>query len=177
MRAGQQLESIAYARCHLAPWAGQYLPELQRAAALLAFQADTLCAPYKQLFDDARVGGWADAGRRGGEVGMVGGWAESAVLSCCWQPACSLQLLLLVLKLGLELVKLFHAELPPSSLQWRSSSLAHHLHWLCRPLLSCCVPQWLELVELFHQELYRLNFLPPTSLLSIHLQARWCLLM
>lgn len=33
----------------------QYLPELQRAAALLAFQAGTQCAPYKQLFDDARV--------------------------------------------------------------------------------------------------------------------------
>lgn len=33
----------------------QYLPELQRAAALLAFQAGTQCTPYKQLFDDARV--------------------------------------------------------------------------------------------------------------------------
>jgi macrophage erythroblast attacher len=31
--------------------------------------------------------------------------------------------------------------------------------------------QWGELVELFRQELYRLNTLPPTSLLSIHLQA------
>ncbi|PRW44610.1 macrophage erythroblast attacher [Chlorella sorokiniana] len=84
VRAGQQLEAIAYARRHLAPWASQYLPELQRAAALLAFQAGTQCAPYKQLFDDAR---------------------------------------------------------------------------------------WGELVELFRQELYRLNTLPPTSLLSIHLQA------
>jgi macrophage erythroblast attacher len=34
-----------------------------------------------------------------------------------------------------------------------------------------CPPQWLELVDLFHQELFRLNFLPPTSLLAIHLQA------
>ena len=36
--------------------------------------------------------------------------------------------------------------------------------------LACA--QWSELVELFLQELYRLNSLPPTSLLSIHLQAR-----
>ncbi|PSC75906.1 macrophage erythroblast attacher [Micractinium conductrix] len=84
VRSGQQLEAIAYARRHLAPWAVQYLPELQRAAALLAFQAGTKCGPYAQLFDDER---------------------------------------------------------------------------------------WAELVDLFHQELYRLNFLPPTSLLSIHLQA------
>ncbi|EFN55158.1 hypothetical protein CHLNCDRAFT_57944 [Chlorella variabilis] len=84
VRAGQQLEAIAYARRHLAPWAPQHMPELQRAAALLAFQAGTQCAPYRQLLDDAR---------------------------------------------------------------------------------------WLELVDLFHQELYRLNCLPPTSLLSIHLQA------
>lgn len=55
MRAGQQLEAIAYARRHLAPWAPQYLPELQRAAALLAFQAGTRCAPYAALFEDTRV--------------------------------------------------------------------------------------------------------------------------
>ena len=57
VRAGQQLEAIAYARRHLAPWAPQHMPELQRAAALLAFQAGTQCAPYRQLLDDARVGG------------------------------------------------------------------------------------------------------------------------
>lgn len=84
VRAGQQLEAIAYARRHLAPWAGQHMQELQRAAALLAFQAGTQCAPYRQLFEEER---------------------------------------------------------------------------------------WAELIELFHQELYRLNSLPPTSLLSIHLQA------
>jgi len=37
--------------------------------------------------------------------------------------------------------------------------------------LSVLCLQWGELVELFRQELYRLNTLPPTSLLSIHLQA------
>ena len=57
VRAGQQLEAIAYARRHLAPWAGQHMQELQRAAALLAFQAGTQCAPYRQLFEEERVRG------------------------------------------------------------------------------------------------------------------------
>lgn len=68
VRCGQQLEAIAYARRHLAPWAGQYMPELQRAAALLAFQAGTQCGPYQQLFEEERVrvhgcmGAWVRAG-------------------------------------------------------------------------------------------------------------------
>ncbi|KAL4858795.1 hypothetical protein ACK3TF_001186 [Chlorella vulgaris] len=84
IRAGQQLEAIAYARRHLAPWAPQYMPELQQAATLLTFQAGLEIEPYKQLLDNAR---------------------------------------------------------------------------------------WLDLIDLFLQELYRLNSLPPTSLLLIHLQA------
>jgi hypothetical protein len=66
VRAGQQLEAVAYARRHLAPWAPQHMAELQRAAALLAFQAGTQCAPYKALFAGERVG--AMPGQRGGRV-------------------------------------------------------------------------------------------------------------
>jgi hypothetical protein len=41
----------------------------------------------------------------------------------------------------------------------------------CAALLCSYVLQWLDLIDLFLQELYRLNSLPPTSLLLIHLQA------
>lgn len=72
MRAGQQLEAVAYARRHLAPWAPQHLPELQRAAALLAFQAGTQCAPYKALFAAERVGALGTVGRGGaGRVALA----------------------------------------------------------------------------------------------------------
>lgn len=79
MRAAQLLEAIAYARRHLAAWAGLYLPELQRAAGLLAFTADTQCAPYRHLLDDARVrrclppAGLRKGGRRCCAAGQAGG--------------------------------------------------------------------------------------------------------
>jgi hypothetical protein len=77
IRAGQQLEAIAYARRHLAPWAPQYMPELQQAATLLTFQAGLEIEPYKQLLDNARVGQW---------VGMWAGvgqrWARCSG-TCC----------------------------------------------------------------------------------------------
>ena len=84
VRAGQQLEAIAYARRHLAPWAPQYLPELQRAAALLAFQADTRCAPYAALLDDARVRcrGWLAT------LGAVAWGAAAALAPCCCRCRC-----------------------------------------------------------------------------------------
>eukprot|EP00887_Chlorella_sp_A99_P005679 scaffold1.g5679.t1 len=89
VRGGRMLEAIAYARAHLAPWAGQHMQRLQHVTALLAFTAATSCPRYAPLLEEAR---------------------------------------------------------------------------------------WGELVGLFHQELHRLNLLPPTSLLSIHLQAGLCAL-
>ena len=54
---GDMDAAIAHARLHLAPWAEQYPAELQRAAALLAFRADTTCAPYAALLAPER---WDD---------------------------------------------------------------------------------------------------------------------
>ena len=51
-------------------------PRLQRAAALLAFQAGTKCGPYAQLFDDERVG-----------AGSVVGGARPCLLACSRQCA------------------------------------------------------------------------------------------
>ncbi len=53
VRQERMLEAIAYSRKHLAPWAGQYQAELQRALTALAFKAGTTCAPYAALFADS----------------------------------------------------------------------------------------------------------------------------
>lgn len=52
VRQGKMMQAIKYARGYLAPWATVYLPELQRAMAVLAFKADTQCGPYKDLFEE-----------------------------------------------------------------------------------------------------------------------------
>ncbi|KAG7673646.1 putative Protein MAEA-like protein [Nannochloris sp. 'desiccata'] len=57
VRSGNMTGAITHARLHLAPWAGQYPEELQRAAALLAFKADTSCGPYAALLVQHR---WLD---------------------------------------------------------------------------------------------------------------------
>jgi macrophage erythroblast attacher len=53
VRQERMLEAIAYSRKHLAPWAGQYQAELQRALTALAFKANTSCAPYAALFAES----------------------------------------------------------------------------------------------------------------------------
>ncbi|CAL8462971.1 g2505 [Coccomyxa elongata] len=53
VRQERMLEAIAYSRKHLAPWAGQYQAELQRALTALAFKAGTTCAPYAALFAES----------------------------------------------------------------------------------------------------------------------------
>ncbi len=148
MRAGQQLEAIAYARRHLAPWAGQYMQELQRAAALLAFQAGTLCTPYRQLFEDQRVRAPGVQPARGARVLQTCPHG----LSCHGSLPCGTTAVAPSFQLSPPL-RTLTARGPPG-------------------FPPAPVPQWAELIELFHQELYRLNSLPPTSLLSIHLQAR-----
>lgn len=57
VRGDRLSAAIKYARTDLAPWAAQYGPELQRAAAVLAFRAHTRCEPYTALFSDQR---WED---------------------------------------------------------------------------------------------------------------------
>ena len=56
VRAGRRSQAIAYARGHLAPFAPAHMPELQRAAAALAFGPGTTCGPYQRLFDESQVG-------------------------------------------------------------------------------------------------------------------------
>ncbi|EIE27319.1 hypothetical protein COCSUDRAFT_34765 [Coccomyxa subellipsoidea C-169] len=53
VRQERMLDAIAYSRKHLAPWAGQYQAELQRALTALAFNAGTSCAPYASLFAES----------------------------------------------------------------------------------------------------------------------------
>ncbi|GLC37386.1 hypothetical protein PLESTB_001592900 [Pleodorina starrii] len=54
VRVGDRRAAIAYARAHLAPWAGQYMGELQRTVAALVFTPTTRCAAYRQLFDEGQ---------------------------------------------------------------------------------------------------------------------------
>ncbi|GIL77197.1 hypothetical protein Vretimale_3149 [Volvox reticuliferus] len=54
VRAGNRTAAIAYARAHLAPWAGQYMADLQRAVATLVFTAQTRCDAYRTLFDESQ---------------------------------------------------------------------------------------------------------------------------
>lgn len=69
VRAGRTGDAITYARRHLAPFAGQHMAELQRAVATLAFKVDTLCAPYRQLFEESQVGGQALGQGRAADAG------------------------------------------------------------------------------------------------------------
>lgn len=50
----QRLPAVAYARQHLAPWASQHMPELQRALATLALPASTRLPAYKALFEEGQ---------------------------------------------------------------------------------------------------------------------------
>ncbi|GIL58864.1 hypothetical protein Vafri_13831 [Volvox africanus] len=54
VRVGNRTAAIAYARAHLAPWAGQYMAELQRAVATLVFTPQTRCNAYRTLFDESQ---------------------------------------------------------------------------------------------------------------------------
>lgn len=57
VRVGRSLDAIKHARQHLAPWAGQYMQDLQRATAVLAFRprsgdgmSNGVAAAYADLF-------------------------------------------------------------------------------------------------------------------------------
>lgn len=52
----QRLAAVSYARTHLAPWAPQHMPELQRVLAALVFGRGTKLVTYKALFSEGR---WA----------------------------------------------------------------------------------------------------------------------
>uniref|UniRef100_A0A1D1XR25 Macrophage erythroblast attacher n=1 Tax=Anthurium amnicola TaxID=1678845 RepID=A0A1D1XR25_9ARAE len=51
VRVDSNMQAIAYARKHLAPWGTSHLKELQRVMATLAFKNNTECTTYKVLFE------------------------------------------------------------------------------------------------------------------------------
>ncbi|KAG6873090.1 hypothetical protein C0995_003135 [Termitomyces sp. Mi166 len=53
-RAGKPQEAIAYAKKHLVAWQETHLQQIRTASALLAFPSNTICAPYKRLYDPSR---------------------------------------------------------------------------------------------------------------------------
>ncbi|KXZ46821.1 hypothetical protein GPECTOR_40g555 [Gonium pectorale] len=55
VRSGDRVGAIAHARAHLAPWAGTYMAELQRAVATLVFTPATRVPAYASLFAE---GAW-----------------------------------------------------------------------------------------------------------------------
>lgn len=62
VRAGRRAEAIAYARRHLARWAGTQLPEIRAAAGLLAFaRPGARCAAHAALLAGER---WRDLADR-----------------------------------------------------------------------------------------------------------------
>lgn len=46
-RAGRREEAIAYSKKHLVSWQDSHLSQIKQASGLLAFPANTSCAPYK----------------------------------------------------------------------------------------------------------------------------------
>lgn len=54
VRTGNLVEAIAYSKKHLAPHHETHLPEIEKAAALLIYSADTNYQPYKSLYSPKR---------------------------------------------------------------------------------------------------------------------------
>jgi CTLH/CRA C-terminal to LisH motif domain len=79
VRAERQLEAIRYAQQHLAPWAGTYMAEVQRALALLALRAETKCYPHRSLFEDGQWDGLIDSFRK--ELYRLNSLTAESVLS------------------------------------------------------------------------------------------------
>jgi macrophage erythroblast attacher len=57
IRSNRLKEAVFHARQHLAPWANDYLKELQHAAGALAFKSDTTCPAYQAVYQEER---WTD---------------------------------------------------------------------------------------------------------------------
>ncbi|PPR04866.1 hypothetical protein CVT26_012697 [Gymnopilus dilepis] len=53
-RARKTLEAIAYAKKYLIAWHDTHLPQIRQLSALLAFPPNTVCGPYKRLYDPSR---------------------------------------------------------------------------------------------------------------------------
>ncbi|KAI9284377.1 CTLH/CRA C-terminal to lish motif domain-containing protein [Umbelopsis sp. AD052] len=54
VRLGKKTEAIQYVQKYLSSWSESHLRQLEQAMALLAFPKDTLCEPYKSLYDSRR---------------------------------------------------------------------------------------------------------------------------
>lgn len=59
-RTGDRPAAITYARRNLAPWAGLYMAELQRAVTALVFTPTTRSTVYRALFDESQWRSLAD---------------------------------------------------------------------------------------------------------------------
>ncbi|KAI8915347.1 CTLH/CRA C-terminal to lish motif domain-containing protein [Powellomyces hirtus] len=53
-RAQKKEEAIKYCRKYLVAWQGVAMKSIQQAMALLAFAPDTMCEPYRELWDESR---------------------------------------------------------------------------------------------------------------------------
>ncbi|KAF9530241.1 CTLH/CRA C-terminal to lish motif domain-containing protein [Crepidotus variabilis] len=58
-RKRKTIEAIAYSRKHLVSWQDTHLAQIRQLSALLAFPPNTLCGPYKRLYDPSRWGSLA----------------------------------------------------------------------------------------------------------------------
>ena len=163
VRAGKMLEAIAYARQHLAQWAGSHMQELQVTtcfdAALLPPSASLRLERPRQThcLADCKV---AQAAVPAGASTLLHGHSAASwqVPAHCCSGAATLA-----------------PDWPLPSLQTVVALLAFRAETECKPYQELFQPdRWDALITLFYRELYKLNNLTPQSLLNIHLQASAC---
>jgi len=53
-RARKTMEAIAYCKKYLISWQDTHLAQIRQLSALLAFEPNTICGPYKRLYDPSR---------------------------------------------------------------------------------------------------------------------------
>ncbi|KAI8093592.1 CTLH/CRA C-terminal to lish motif domain-containing protein [Halteromyces radiatus] len=54
VRSGKGLEAVAYAKKYLVPWQATESKKIMEAMGLLAYKKDTMCEPFKSLYDPRR---------------------------------------------------------------------------------------------------------------------------
>ena len=157
------LEAIAYARQHLAQWAGSHMQELQVTTHIDA----TPPPPGDCLRRERprRTHCLADCKVTQAAVPAAASMLLHSHCAASWQlPAhCCNGAAILAPDWGLP------------SLQTVVALLAFRAETECKPYQELFQPdRWDALITLFYRELYKLNNLTPQSLLNIHLQASAC---